>query len=221
MTAEVPVCSECGQQHLAKDGKPSCVGHSRGRLRPEIAGKPCRTWPMHGQTVCRVHGGAAPQAKRAAEVRVAKAEADRKLTVLAATLADPVDGEDQDPAEIVAESIRLQYRLCAWFWRRVVTLEPRAFVWGKTREKVGGDDGGITFEPKAHAWYVLWREAVRERDRLCIEAIRAGLEERKVRLAEREADLFVALVDKLLLAFGHDPEDPQVAQVVEGLLRAA
>lgn len=219
MTTVEP-CTECGLPHVRGDGRPSCARHSKGRLRPEIVGKPCRQMPMRGQDVCKNHGGKSPQALRAAEVRVAKAEAEKKLTSLASTLADPVDGEDQDPGEIVAESIRVQYRLCAWFWRRVVALEPRAFVWGKTREKIGGDDGGVTFEPKAHAWYVLWRDAVRERDALCIAAIRAGLEERRVRIIEQDAEMWMQLLDGLLAELGHDPEDPETAQIVERHLRA-
>ena len=34
-------------------------------------GDPCRARPIAGGTVCRVHGGSAPQVKRAAEERIA------------------------------------------------------------------------------------------------------------------------------------------------------
>lgn len=211
----IPVCATCGEPHRHSTGVPACTGHSRGRLRPEIAGKACRALPLKGQKVCRVHGGAAPAAKAAAEVRVAQAA----VAALAASLADSVPGEDQDPGQIIVESIRLQYRLTAYFWSRVVALDPRAFIWGKTREKVGGDDGGLTFEPKAHAWFVLWRESRRELDRLCLEAVKVGLEERRVRLAEQEADIVIALVDGLLEDFGIDPNDPRTAEIVERRLQ--
>lgn len=36
-------------------------------------GEPCRNWAMLGTTVCRMHGGAAPQVRRAAQVRLAMA----------------------------------------------------------------------------------------------------------------------------------------------------
>ena len=32
-------------------------------------GTPCGAWAIHGATVCRVHGGSAPQVKKAAEKR--------------------------------------------------------------------------------------------------------------------------------------------------------
>ena len=34
------------------------------------AGKPCQKSPIKGGTVCRLHGGAAPQVKRAAKLRL-------------------------------------------------------------------------------------------------------------------------------------------------------
>lgn len=207
----VPVCDKCGEPHVTKDGKPSCIRHSVGRLRPEIAGKPCRTPAMKGQKVCKNHGGATRQARARAEVTLQQA----KLTTLAASLTDAVPGEDQDPGEIIIESIRVRYRLAAFFWSRVCALEPKALVWGKTREKIGGDDGGITFEPKAHAWFVLWRECRAELDKLCLEAVRVGLEERRVRLAEQDADTWVRFLDSLLTDLGHDPNDPQTAEVVQ------
>lgn len=36
-------------------------------------GEPCGLFPMHGGTVCSVHGGKAPQVRRAAAVRIAEA----------------------------------------------------------------------------------------------------------------------------------------------------
>lgn len=33
-------------------------------------GNPCQKWPINGGTVCRTHGGAAPQVKAAAEKRL-------------------------------------------------------------------------------------------------------------------------------------------------------
>lgn len=42
-----------------------CAGHS------SQTGEPCKKWPIAGSTVCRWHGGAAPQVKRKAEERIA------------------------------------------------------------------------------------------------------------------------------------------------------
>ncbi|MCZ4520723.1 HGGxSTG domain-containing protein [Rhodococcus ruber] len=50
--------------------RPSCSARSRR------TGDPCNNPPMHGTTVCRMHGGSAPQVKAAARVRIERA-ADR------------------------------------------------------------------------------------------------------------------------------------------------
>lgn len=38
--------------------------------RSSRTGAPCQKWPINGGTVCRTHGGAAPQVKAAAERRL-------------------------------------------------------------------------------------------------------------------------------------------------------
>jgi hypothetical protein len=48
------------------------IGDLMGRCgrRAKHSGQACRNWAMHGQTVCRIHGGKAPQALRKAEQRI-------------------------------------------------------------------------------------------------------------------------------------------------------
>jgi len=38
--------------------------------RKRVNGEPCQQWPMHGQNVCRLHGGKSPQALAKAEDRM-------------------------------------------------------------------------------------------------------------------------------------------------------
>lgn len=209
----VEACVECGQPHVTGRGKPACSGHSRGRLRPEIAGKACRSAPLAGQKVCKNHGGKSPQALAAAKERL---ERDAVAT-LARTLGEPVEGKD--PGEIVAEQIAWRYGRVQWLRARVQAMSPGSLVWGRTREKIGGDDGGLTFEAKPNAWLAMLLEAERDLEKLCLEAIKAGLEERRVRLAEMQADTLVRFIDGVLVELGHDPNDVGTADVVERHLR--
>lgn len=208
---------ECGLPHVLKNGKPSCSAHSLGRLRPEIAGKPCRQAPINGGAVCKVHGGSSRHVKAKAEKRVVEAEAGRHLETLAWSLGEYVP--DSDPGEVILEQIGWRVGHVRWLRARAQAVDPDALTWGRTKDKVGGQDGGVTFEAKPNAWVVLYFEQARELERLCVEAVRCGLEERRVRLAEQQADQWVRLIDGVLSELGHDPDDPRTARVVERHLR--
>jgi hypothetical protein len=206
------VC-QCGQPHVTKRGGVACTGHISGKAHPERAGEPCGNPPRPGQRVCRYHGGSAPQAVAAAEERLERAAVEK----LARTFGEPVRG--MDPGEIVAEQIAWRYGHVAWLRGRVQALDPAGLVWGASREKIGGGDYGVTKEAKPNAWLTLYLEACRDVERLCIDAIRAGLEERRVKLAERDAEAMVSFLDRLLTDLGHDVNDPKTAGVVERHLR--
>lgn len=216
MTIDIPVCEKCGVQHVTRRGGRACVSHSKGKLRPEIAFKACRNPPVEGATVCRMHGGRAPRIAAAAAERVEAAA----VAKLAATFVDPVDGDDKDPGEIVAEQIRMQYRLVHWLRARVLAIDPSALMWGKTKVKKGGDDFGTTKEAKPNAWLLTYLQAQRDLEKLCLEAIRVGLELRRVRIEEQDADLWVRVLDGVLGDLGLDPNAPETAEVVERHLRA-
>ncbi|MEW2164414.1 hypothetical protein AB0912_15680 [Streptomyces sp. NPDC007084] len=61
-----------------------CTGHKKGTGGER--GERCKAWALKGQTVCRVHGGSAPQNRAAGERRVAEArleeETRRALAIL-------------------------------------------------------------------------------------------------------------------------------------------
>lgn len=100
-----------------------------------------------------------------------------------------------------------------------------ALVWGQTehKAKTGGDDWGTTTVHKAgpNAWYELYS---RERDRLikvCAEAIRAGIDERRVQLAEQQGALVAEAIRRILDDLNLSPEQlGRVADIVPRHLRA-
>ena len=83
----------------SKSSKPRCKAQtSRG------PGGPCRNYPIYGSTVCRAHGGGAPQVKAAADRRLAMNEA---LAELARRGITPVDNPLAALAEVAGENARL------------------------------------------------------------------------------------------------------------------
>ena len=77
-----------GPHAVDRDTHPRrCTAHVRSGAR-------CRAYAVEGMTVCRMHGGSAPQARRAAERRRAEAQATALLELVwdpsAAPVPDPV-----------------------------------------------------------------------------------------------------------------------------------
>lgn len=172
------------------------------------SGAQCKRHAAVAQRVCSMHGAKSPQAKR----KAAERQERERIEALADTLGTPVEGSD--PAEVITERIDARRGHVRWLLARVRELEPDALTWGKTRSKTGGDDHGVTEEAKPHVWYALYEESAAKLERLCIEAVRVGVEERRVRLDERIADMWVRVIDGLLVELGHDPNDPQTAGIV-------
>jgi len=209
----VKPCTKCGQVHASKmRGQRCCAGHISSGPRK---GEPCSQPAKAGQEICRYHGGNSPQALAAAEDRKQREQIEALAAAL--TLGQPV--LDKDPGEIIADQIAWRAGHVAWLRSRVQRLDPKSLAWGKTKKKVGGDDHGTTSEAKPSIWYQLYIEAQRDLEKLCLEAIRAGFEERRVRLAERLADALVGVIDGILADLGHDPNNPKTAEIVERHLR--
>lgn len=70
-------------------------------------GQPCKQWAIHGARVCRSHGGAAPQVKRAAEERI-RALVNPALDLITDYLEPPeVDEEGALLGQDVPPNVRL------------------------------------------------------------------------------------------------------------------
>lgn len=174
----------------------------------------CTNPPMDGQQVCRMHGGSSKQARAAAETRLAQLEAD-------GVLAAYDRGDDVDPGEKLLDLICWGSARVNYYRSRVVMLADEDVVWGLSKTATGGKDVGDTYEAKPNAWIVLLREAENDLARLCVDALRVGLKQRELDIAAKMADKILPILDAVLEAFGHDPSQPEVAQKVERILRAA
>lgn len=165
------------------------------------AGRPCGNRPIPGGTVCRFHGGGAPQVRAIAARRLAVEDAHREVRRLGLAL-------DADPLDVLLDQVREAAGNVAAYRLAVEGL----------RIDVGA--GGVAGEIGDHGLAeanVLVRMYDAERDRLTRYAkmcLDAGVDERRVRVAEGDAQRLATAVGRALDRVGLSEEQ-------RGLLRAA
>ena len=157
------------------------------------AGRPCAQragWgtPHPGIGACKLHGGSLPNHIKHAQREVIKQEA-LKLGL----------SVEVDPAQAIIELVWL----CAGdlaFYRSLIERESLL----QTETGPGGAS-----KLTAHPATVLYHQAEERLANVSQAALRAGVEERRVRLAERDATAIFAAIQSTLTALGMGDEDIQ------------
>jgi hypothetical protein len=185
------LCVRCAELH------PKCMAHNR-------VGRPCGQSPIDGGSVCRLHGGRAPAVQAAAERRLALGDVERQVRrTLGARLAG-LDREDEtpNPEQLLLDAIRRQAALVAVLGDEVVSEE-------ETVEAIdyGTNVVRMTISPVVE----FYHQAIDQLAKLCALAIKAGIEERRVRLAEADGmRVFEAVMAALV-----DPDWGLTAELAE------
>lgn len=207
-----------GFEEYTADGRPRCWSRAKG------SGGQCRKWAMQGQNVCELHGGRAPQSIAKAKERIAEAKAKRLVAIYGCKIETTATAALLDEVQWTAGHV-------AWLRERVQQLEGDALVdegngqhpliWGVTREKTGGEDYGITYEAEPNVWLKLYQAERTHLAKVCEAAIRAGIEERRVRLAESQGALVAEAIRAILKDLNlTDDQQARVSEVVPRHLRA-
>ncbi|WP_218579043.1 hypothetical protein [Phytohabitans houttuyneae] len=208
MATDPTACPTCGSPHdLAK-----CSGHAKS------TGRQCVAWPIKGGTVCIKHGGKAPQVRAAANERLG----ERRAQAAVATFGLP---RQIDPRDALLEEVYRTAGAVDWLGEKVRELDPADAVWGRTEEvdKTSGEFPGTDtkFAAAPNIWVELWQKERKHLLDVCKAAIAAGIEERKVRLAEQQGALLAGVIKGILGDLDLSPEQQQkVATVVPLHLRA-
>src|SRR5665213_338637 len=174
------MCEKCGAEHLTSSGKPACPGHITSGDRK---GEPCRHelgWgtPHTSVGCCKMHGGNTETHVKAGQTALARRECD-KLGIEV----------EIDPAEALIRAV----------WRAQGNLMFYEAQVARLPDVITSETGpGGAFKQTAHPLVLLYHEAEKWVANVAGAALRAGVEERRVRMAERDsAQIIQAQVDAL------------------------
>ena len=205
------ICKDCGKVHKTRTGTQACKAHLAG------SGKtlPCARPPIKGGFVCRTHGGALEKTQVAAAQRLALMSAQGEI----ADLMRECDIPEQHPIDGLLEVVRVSGSMMRLLTIKVGELaeDPKiveVLVEGKdgslSTKRVAGDDAfwGLNAQGEmTPSIYVQLLKVWTERyERACETALKAGIEERRVRLAEDTSETFFNALAKAVMAAGISPE---------------
>jgi hypothetical protein len=188
----------CGQHHVPDERR--CTAHySPTNPDPGKVGKRCVCWAMKNQRICSFHGGRTPRNLAAAARRTAEGKALKIVQTYGIKITTTATDALLDEVQWTAGHV-------AWLRERVQEIEKYSgnsdsenpLVWGVTRRKEGGDDRGTTEEAAPSVWLKLYQTERNHLLKVCEAAIRAGVEERRVRLAESQGALLVQVIKAIL-----------------------
>jgi hypothetical protein len=100
------------------------------------------------------------------------------------------------------------------FWReevrRLADTDLDALTWGLTKSTTG-EKGGDTSEAKPNVAYVMLMDASKRLEAHCVAALRAGVEERRVQIAEQTGTVVVDLFRRVFAELSLTTEQQAVA----------
>lgn len=174
------------------------------------SGKQCGQWKMNGTNVCRMHGAANKQSK----TKHKRTKDTARIERTARRLGTPVDG--QDPSQVLLDQVASKAAEVEWLKRQVELIEnDDDLFWSTqrelTRELPAGDTTETTKEATQHIIYSVLHKAQDQLVRYAGETLRAGVEERQVKAAERTGEQFEQVLMTVLSSINATPEQLQLA----------
>lgn len=142
-------------------------------------------------------------------------------------LGDPIE---VDPGVALLQEIHRSAGHVAWLAAKVQSLREEEMVWGEKAvvdEESYGDDGrNYTIkrsEKRAEIskWYDIYEKERRHLASISTAALKAGVEERRVRLAERGVDALETAITLALQDLGIDPHTARARQAIGNRLKQA
>lgn len=154
-------------------------------------GEGCRMRAVAGAAVCAHHGGGAPQVRAKAKER----DTLKKARAMVDTYGLPIE---ITPEQAILAEVHRTAGHVAWLEQQVRELDPGDLIWGVTRVKEGGEDRGTTREAAVHVWLKLYRDERAHLAKVSADAIRVGIEDRRVKLAETQGAMVANAIRAIL-----------------------
>jgi hypothetical protein len=170
--------------------------------RSKRSGKRCAKYAIPGLKVCKTHGGGTKAAQAAAARNVAAAAAQAAVT----TYGLPID---IDPLDALLSELHRTAGHVAYLGQLVATLDDRGL--GQSTTNMGRIPS---------VWVGLYQEERRHLANVAASCLRAGVDERRVQLAERQGQLVADVIRAILVDLGVDPANEDVRAVVRRRLVA-
>lgn len=155
-------------------------------------GDPCRNAPLPGQLRCRMHGGASPQARAAAERRLAEAEAVRAVSEWGGRT-------DVTPPQALLELVQAKAQEVAfWDWRvgQLSDTERAGLLLTKTEQGFGpqGPVDTQTRQATPHLFLQLLHKAQDQLAAYSAAAMKAGVEAAMIEAATIQAAWLIPFI---------------------------
>jgi hypothetical protein len=161
-----------------RDRTVPCAGTSKTR-----PGEPCDTCLTPPKTVCRFHGGKAPQVQAAVERRRQEQRAAKNV----AAFALPADVE---PSVALLDSLYRWYGMATYLAGVIAEFDSDADL---KQLSVGSE----RYE-RPSVWVELYREAVKEQAKVAKACLDAGIDERRMRLTEQHGRVLDGVIRKVV-----------------------
>ena len=134
-------------------------------------------------------------------------------------------GDDIDPAKALLDEISWTHAHVQWLRAKVQELGTEELVWGQTQTDKGiGPQGPVdtaTEKAAPNVWYALYMAEREHLVKVSAAALRAGIEERRIRIAEDQGNMVAAVLQRILAALNLSPEQwAEVPTIVPRELRA-
>lgn len=173
----------------------------RCTAKSKQSGERCKRAAIVGGTVCAMHGGKIPNVRAAAEKRRQRDEAEKQVERLG------VKRRDLAPDAALLEELQRS----VGYVDLLEAIVEREGEDGLTQWGMGGRT--------ASAFWAMLEDQRRHLVATAGACIKAGIEERRVQLAEQQGRLMAEVIRTIVTGLGHDLQDDAVQRVVRPALQ--